>query len=213
MLDKDQRKIVVKAIVSNALELAQDAFGNYVLQQIMDTAQPETLKQLSLRLKGSLSKLSVQKFSSIVVEKTIEMCVENREDIIKELTAPGKIKRLLQDPYANYVIQKILSVTRQEQFHEVVDSIRPHLANMGMTLFGKRIKTQMIRKFPILSMSTSMVKKIDSNNSNNKTPVKNRKNADPKIFSRSLVKKPTQSKQNEKKPAVKINTAGKEEAL
>lgn len=150
----DQRKDLVKAIVINALELAQDAFGNYVLQQIMDTAQPETLKKLCHRLKGSMSKLAVQKFSSIVVEKTIEMCVESRGEIIKELVCSSKIKRLLQDPYANYVIQKILSVTRQDEFHDVVDNIRPHLDSLGATLFGKRIKTQMIRKFPILSMTT-----------------------------------------------------------
>ena len=77
----------MNVIVENALELAQDAFGNYVLQQIMDTAQvlnrfhlsfyqlcrieEDTLRHLIQRLKGSMSKLAVQKFSSIVVEKCV----------------------------------------------------------------------------------------------------------------------------------------------
>lgn len=149
----EQRKALVNVIVENALELAQDAFGNYVLQQIMDTAQEETLRHLIRRLKGSMSKLAVQKFSSIVVEKCVEMAPKDlRKDIFDEIINEHKISRLLQDPYANYVIQKILTITRQAEFHEIVAKIQPHLNNLGNTPFGKRIKTQMIRKFPILSM-------------------------------------------------------------
>jgi len=149
----EQRKALVNVIVENALELAQDAFGNYVLQQIMDTAQEDTLRHLIQRLKGSMSKLAVQKFSSIVVEKCVEMSPKDlRKQIYDEIINEQKISRLLQDPYANYVIQKILTITRQEEFHEIVAKIQPHLNNLGNTPFGKRIKTQMIRKFPILSM-------------------------------------------------------------
>jgi len=149
----EQRKALVNVIVENALELAQDAFGNYVLQQIMDTAQEETLRHLIQRLKGSMSKLAVQKFSSIVVEKCVEMAPKDlRKDIFDEIINEHKISRLLQDPYANYVIQKILTITRQSEFHDIVAKIQPHLNNLGNTPFGKRIKTQMIRKFPILSM-------------------------------------------------------------
>jgi len=148
-----QRNALVDVIVENALELAQDAFGNYVLQQIMDTADEKVLANLIVKLKGSMSKLAVQKFSSIVVEKSIEMCAGTvRKQVIDELINTGKLSRLLQDPYANYVIQKILAVTRQDEFQEVVDKIRPHLEGLGGTPFGKRIKTQMIRRFPILSM-------------------------------------------------------------
>jgi len=149
----EQRASLVNVIVENALELAQDAFGNYVLQQIMDTAQEATLRHLIQRLKGSMSKLAVQKFSSIVVEKCVEMAPKDlRKNIYDEIINEQKISRLLQDPYANYVIQKILTITRQEEFHEIVAKIQPHLNNLGNTPFGKRIKTQMIRKFPILSM-------------------------------------------------------------
>jgi len=151
--NKQQRAALVNVIVENALELAQDAFGNYVLQQIMDTADEDTLRHLIHRLKGSMSKLAVQKFSSIVVEKCVEMAPKDlRAQIYDEIINEQKISRLLQDPYANYVIQKILTITRQEEFHMIVAKIQPHLQNLGNTPFGKRIKTQMIRKFPILSM-------------------------------------------------------------
>lgn len=148
-----QRKILVTVVVNNSLELAQDAFGNYVVQQIMDPTHPEVLKKLVSHLQGSVNKLAVQKFSSIVIEKCLEYTESTQQmQIINELVNPAKLPRLLQDPYANYVIQKALSVTRQENFQKVVEVIRPHLESLSVTPFGKRIKTQMIRRFPILSM-------------------------------------------------------------
>jgi len=148
-----QRKRLVDIIVQNSLELSQDAFGNYVVQQIMDPTHPEVLQKLVIHLQGSVTKLAVQKFSSIVIEKCLEYTeAEQQMQVIKELVDPRKLPRLLQDPYANYVIQKALSVTRQENFQEVVQVIRPHLISLSNTPFGKRIKTQMIRRFPILSM-------------------------------------------------------------
>lgn len=148
-----QRKKLVEVVVENSLELAQDAFGNYVVQQIMDPTHPEVLQKLVHHLQGSVNKLAVQKFSSIVIEKCLEYTESAQQmQIINELVNPQKLPRLLQDPYANYVIQKALSVTRQENFQKVVEVIRPHLETLSVTPFGKRIKTQMIRRFPILSM-------------------------------------------------------------
>merc|ERR550534_450557 len=148
-----QRRKLVEVVVENSLELAQDAFGNYVVQQIMDPTHPEVLQKLVHHLSGSVNKLAVQKFSSIVIEKCLEYTESAQQmQIINELVNPQKLPRLLQDPYANYVIQKVLSVTRQENFQKVVEVIRPHLETLSVTPFGKRIKTQMIRRFPILSM-------------------------------------------------------------
>lgn len=148
-----QRRNLVAVIVHNSLELSQDAFGNYVVQQIMDPTHPGVLAKLVFHLQGSITKLAVQKFSSIVIEKCLEYTeAEQQMQIIRELVNPAKLPRLLQDPYANYVIQKALSVTRQENFQDVVAEIRPHLASLSNTPFGKRIKMQIIRRFPILSM-------------------------------------------------------------
>lgn len=160
-----QRKKLVDVVVVHSLELAQDAFGNYVVQQIMDPTHPEVLQKLVSHLEGSVNKLSVQKFSSIVIEKCLEYTESTQQmQIINELVNPQKLPRLLQDPYANYVIQKALSVTRQENFQKVVEVIRPHLETLSVTPFGKRIKTQMIRRFPILSMGPKSVNQTNSSN-------------------------------------------------
>jgi len=95
-----QRKRLVDVVVSNSLELAQDAFGNYVVQQIMDPTHPEVLQKLVSHLAGSVNKLAVQKFSSIVIEKCLEYTESTQQmQIINELVNPVKLPRLLQDPY------------------------------------------------------------------------------------------------------------------
>ena len=54
----------------------------------------------------------MQKFSSHVVEKCIKHFAESRPQIIRELISVVHFEQLLQDPFANYVIQSALAVTK-----------------------------------------------------------------------------------------------------
>jgi len=159
-----QREGLIDEIARNALELVQDAYGNYVIQQIMDVSKWKSHEDAVARRKvmeallGSIAKLAVQKFSSIVVEKCLQEADDDiRRAMVEELVDPARLPRLLQDPYANYVIQKVLSVSRTNEFHRLIVRIRPHLDVLSATPFGKRIQLQMFRKFPILSINQVQV--------------------------------------------------------
>jgi len=66
-----------------------------------------------VRLEGSYAFLAMQKFSSNVVEKCLKLGVEeHRGRLVRELTASSRLGQLLQDQYANYVIQSALSVCK-----------------------------------------------------------------------------------------------------
>lgn len=54
----------------------------------------------------------MQKCSSHVVEKCLKHYEESRAKVIQELLSVSRFEQLLQDPYANYVIQSALSVTK-----------------------------------------------------------------------------------------------------
>lgn len=54
----------------------------------------------------------MQKFSSHVVEKCLKHFAESRSQIIRELTYVVHFEQLLQNPFANYVIQSALVVTK-----------------------------------------------------------------------------------------------------
>jgi hypothetical protein len=66
----------------------------------------------------------------------------NRVAIIDEIMEDGALAQLLQDPYANYVIQTALVVSEPEQHYRLVESIRPHLALLRNTPYGKRIQSK-----------------------------------------------------------------------
>lgn len=65
------------------------------------------------RLEGNYAYLAMQKFSSNVVEKCLKLGVEEyRGRLVRELTQSSRLSQLLQDQYANYVIQSALSVCK-----------------------------------------------------------------------------------------------------
>jgi len=152
----DQQAVIIRVIIDKVLHLVQDAYGNYVVQQLMDmdfiSNGLDIREAIVRRLLGNLSKLSVQKFSSIVVEKCIQLAdPHTRRLMIVELTNVARLPRLLKDPYANYVIQRLLQTSSVNERQILFALIKPHLPNLGKTTFGKRIQAQMLRKFPGLA--------------------------------------------------------------
>ncbi|CAL5418040.1 unnamed protein product [Camellia sinensis] len=68
----------------------------------------------------------MQKFSSHVVEKCLKHFEESRPRIIHELLSVPHFEQLLQDPFANYVIQSALEVSKGTLHASLVHAVRPH---------------------------------------------------------------------------------------
>ena len=152
-----QKRQLVAEVQANALELVQDAFGNYVVQYVLDLNEQSVSAGIVTNLLGHISSLSVQKFSSNVVEKCLELTNDRlRARMIEELIHAERLPRLLQDPYANYVLQKALTVSKKAQFERLVLAIKPHLVTLKNTSFGKRIQSKIIRKFPHLGLTLDL---------------------------------------------------------
>ncbi|XP_024375670.1 uncharacterized protein [Physcomitrium patens] len=135
-----QKQRLVAVIAANALTLSQDPYGNYVVQYILDLKQGWATSEVMLRLEGSYAFLAMQKFSSNVVEKCLKLGVEeHRGRLVRELTASSRLGQLLQDQYANYVIQSALSVCKGPLHAGLVDAIRPYLPALRNSPYGKRI--------------------------------------------------------------------------
>jgi hypothetical protein len=129
----EQQKLqLVDGVNKHAFTLVQDAFGNYVVQYILDLKIPSICGNLVKQLTGHLFYLATQKFSSNVIEKCLKTGdTETVQVILNELIntnlVPESIKNttnqsessnvqttdpliaLLQDPYGNYVVQTALS--------------------------------------------------------------------------------------------------------
>ena len=67
------------------------------------------------------------------------------EIIVAEVIAYKKIDLLLQDPYANYVIQTALTCSSDKQHKELSDAILYHIAVLRTAPYGKRIQAKLHR--------------------------------------------------------------------
>ncbi|KFM27418.1 Putative pumilio-like protein 8, chloroplastic [Auxenochlorella protothecoides] len=144
--DAAQKRHLAHCIAAHALILSQDPFGNYVVQYVLEQGNGEMLAPILAQLKGHYAELAVQKFSSNVVERCLKLgggetssLLEERDAVVEELMTSPSFGRLLQDPYANYVMQSALSVTSGARHAALVEAIRPFLPALRGTPHGKRI--------------------------------------------------------------------------
>jgi len=163
----EARAHLVRRIVEKALELMQDAYGNYVVQYVLDVCPDEDVHAVCEAVVGRVNLLAIQKFSSNVMEKCLERCSDRvKEQYLQEMSDPERIRELMMDPFGNYVVQRALSVATHAQAIRLVEAMRPHLIatqtsgphgqrNGGVrnTAGGRRIIAKICRRFPNFTLS------------------------------------------------------------
>eukprot|EP00481_Brizalina_sp_1-RS-2013_P003040 TRINITY_DN8239_c0_g1_i1.p1 TRINITY_DN8239_c0_g1~~TRINITY_DN8239_c0_g1_i1.p1 ORF type:complete len:226 (-),score=37.69 TRINITY_DN8239_c0_g1_i1:522-1199(-) len=113
------------AIVSDdklLLNLSKSEYGNYVIQDILNynNKNNKIITLVKSNIFCNILNLSRNKFGSNVVEKCLIICKEKDIDILlnKLLVKQGKkmlFVDMIQDKYANYVIQKLLNISTHKQ--------------------------------------------------------------------------------------------------
>ena len=110
--DKQEMKTI---ITNNLVLLAQSPFGNYAIQFLMEKLKSNELNEIFLVLIENIYKLSMQQFSSNVVEKAIEKMDEiSREKTLKKLFFQGKFIFLLKNKFGKYVVSKAFRYMTKE---------------------------------------------------------------------------------------------------
>ncbi|KAH0898132.1 hypothetical protein HID58_047700, partial [Brassica napus] len=143
-LSTEDNKLIGE-ISRNSLLLAQDPFGNYAVQFVIELRIPSAVAMMLSQLKGHYVQLSMQKFSSHMVERCLMHCPESRPQIVRELVSVPHFDHLLQDPYANFVIQAALAATKGPLHASLVEVIRPH-AILRNNPYCKRIFSRNLLK-------------------------------------------------------------------
>ncbi|KAF9015412.1 ARM repeat-containing protein [Cyathus striatus] len=142
-----QRIQLVNEITYNALTLVQDPYGNYVVQYILDLNDNRFSDAVIRQFAGNVCALSVQKFSSNVIEKCIRVAEHStRKMLIDELLNRTRLEKLLRDSYGNYCVQTALDYAEPTQRALLVEGIRPVLPLIRNTPYGKRIQNKLQRE-------------------------------------------------------------------
>ncbi|CAA0807329.1 Putative pumilio homolog 7- chloroplastic [Striga hermonthica] len=143
----EYRENLVQEISANGLLLAQDAYGNYVVQFILELKIPSATSKLTSQFESHYVHLARQKFGSHVIEKCLVVCDDGiRSKIVQELLSAAYFEQLLQDPHANYVIQTALRVTEGRLHHTLAEAIESYKAISRNSPYSKRIFSHKLLK-------------------------------------------------------------------
>lgn len=128
----NNKKRIIEEIVKNFVVLADSPFGNYGIQYIMDNWNQNELNDFIKKIMENIYKLSIQQFSSNVVEKAIEKIDDkNREKMIRKLCFDSKFIILLKNKFGRFVLQKAINHMSPELKNEfennLVDKINSNI--------------------------------------------------------------------------------------
>lgn len=127
----ENRANLVSFVFENSIELVQDPYGNYAVQEIINKWPELDFEPLIAKVKSKVAQLSIQKFSSNVVEKCLQMSdVGQRNDIIIHIANVDKLVSVMRNSYGNYVVQKALSYATGEAKIALADSIYQSIPNI-----------------------------------------------------------------------------------
>ena len=104
--------------------------------------------------RSNLADFSRHKFASNVVEKCLDFGSDaHRAALVDAVVADvgsensPTLKLLIVDPFANYVIQKVVDLADEDQVRKIADGLRPHVAAIKHTP-GKHILARLEKKVP-----------------------------------------------------------------
>lgn len=103
------KSIIIKSITHDCIDIAENAYGNYAIQYIFEEWNFADYPEMIKLLIDNIEALSIQKFSSNVIEKLIEYLDESRKrELFSKMFSSATVLRLLKMRYGKYVLQKAI---------------------------------------------------------------------------------------------------------
>ncbi len=127
------------------MALIQDQYGNYVIQHILEKGSPSDKSGLIIKIKPHLLPMSKHKFASNVIEKCVAYAAPpERSAILQEMITvkedgTSALAIMMKDPFANYVVQKMLDTVTISERAVLLEKIRPHLQALKKYTYGKHL--------------------------------------------------------------------------
>ncbi|KAJ6299604.1 hypothetical protein OIU76_020555 [Salix suchowensis] len=140
---KTQSK-VMDEILGAVSMLAQDQYGNYVVQHVLEHGKSHERSTIIKELAGKIVHMSQQKFASNVVEKCLTFSgPAERQILVSEMLGTTDenepLQAMMKDQFANYVVQKVLETCDDQQRELILSRIKVHLNALKKYTYGKHI--------------------------------------------------------------------------
>ena len=148
-----QKKNFLKQIAIKSFGLFNDQFGNYVVQYCINLCDFEINKIFVDNFLNNILKFSTQKYSSNIIEKCMDCSDESTRELICEKYCKKEIvEKLLFDNYGNYVLQKVIALSKEPLTSKYLEMVGPLMVNLSSLSFGQRLYNKLISSYPNLLM-------------------------------------------------------------
>lgn len=148
-----QKQVILEELRQCCSDLVQDCYGNYVIQFVMQHGWDADRAVLIKEVQQNLLEFSQHKFASNVVEKCLQYASRRDRDemiwtiinvtfdINNPVDSKGHcvLESMVRDPYANYVVQKVIDVSDERQRSAILRYVRENINQLRRYTYGKHI--------------------------------------------------------------------------
>ena len=121
---------ISNVLIDKCLSIAQNPYGNYAIQYVLEEWKSEDCGEIIDIIIDNIFELSKQKFSSNVVEKTIELIdVTRKEKIISKILDENCINVLIRNKFGKYVVQKTFKLMNMNQRTKALNMLYSSIDN------------------------------------------------------------------------------------
>jgi hypothetical protein len=143
---------LMEAVLARVSEFTIHQYGNYVVQHAMLNAPDDLRHRFVTQLTPQLYALSCSKFASNVAERIVTTATEEeRDEIIKQLKKPlsdsqrgNYLIQMMQDTYANYVVQRFFEVVSAPQRERISELVQPFVGTVNQSVYGRHLLRKMV---------------------------------------------------------------------
>ena len=141
MATEEEKQHVFEEILSDALALMIDVFGNYVIQKFFEYGTRDQIRQLSQLLEGHVLSLSLQMYGCRVIQKMLQAIdhigYHQIEKLVREIE--GNVLKCVKDQNGNHVIQKCIEKVSAPIIQFIVDSFEGQVYSLAIHPYGCRV--------------------------------------------------------------------------
>ena len=157
------------------MELIKHPYGNYVIQVLVDNWDLPEVKQILKLYDKQFTSLSMEKYSSNVMERCIEKSDDILSQYINEVCESGKIFEVMKNNFGNYVIQKALRLCSGNDRRKLVIEVSKNIYKLNDKKLIVKWKNLIIPHLEALKIEENILlsKKGNLNDKNKENNVNN----------------------------------------
>ncbi|KAI9347982.1 armadillo-type protein [Zopfochytrium polystomum] len=167
-----EKSAIGREVLAHTVDIAKGQWGNWVIQHLLEHGSPADKSHILKIVARNVHAMSVDQFASKVVEKGLKTCPKrDLYEIVDMVISPSRdngrpsILDMMNNQYANYVVQHILTLSDPHQRDACARLIAPHLPILRGSKYGQRVaaivekhmRTSQQRFGTILGSSTNNV--------------------------------------------------------